>query len=124
MKIDIEESNDLAELELYEEEINDYISGNKLKITHSLLLRNILEHQQDMLRGHTAIEHHVEPEEKEVPDLAYATVRESPSDVPHPGLSGTVGKDGYEYIKWPEDDPVDWYRKANSGDVWLRWEKY
>ena len=58
MKIDIEESNDLAELELYEEEINDYISGNKLKITHSLLLRNILEHQQDMLRGHTAIEHH------------------------------------------------------------------
>ena len=33
------------------------------------------------------------------------------------------GKDGYEYIKWPEDDPVDWYRKPNSGDVWLLWEK-
>ena len=33
MKIDIRRSNDLAELELYEEEINDYISGNKLKIT-------------------------------------------------------------------------------------------
>ena len=118
MKIDIEESNDLAELELYEEEINDYISGNKLKITHSLLLRNILEHAP---RPYIEV---LIPEEKEVPDLAYATVRESPSDVPHPGLSGTVGKDGYEYIKWPEDDPVDWYRKANSGDVWLRWEKY
>ena len=38
-------------------------------------------------------------------------MRESPSDVPHPGLSGNQGKDGYEYIKWPEDDPVDWYRK-------------
>ena len=124
MKIDIEESNDLAELELYEEEINDYIAGNKLKITHSLLLRNILEHQQDMLRGHTSDVQAIIPEEKEVPDLAYATVRESPSDVPHPGMTGTIGKDGYEYIKWPEDDPVDWYRKANSGDVWLRWEKY
>ena len=109
---------------MYEEEINDYIAGNKLKITHSLLLQNILEHQQDMLRGHTSDVQAIIPEEKEVPDLAYATVRESPSDVPHPGLSGTVGKDGYEYIKWPEDDPVDWYRKANSGDVWLRWEKY
>ena len=123
MKIDIEESNDLGELELYEEEINDYIARNRLKITHSLLLRNILEHQQDMLRGHTSFDQHVELEEKEIPDLAYATVRESPSDVPHPGMTGSVGKDGYEYIKWPEDDPVDWYRKPNSGDVWLLWEK-
>ena len=35
MKIDIEESNDLAELELYEEEINDYIAGNASRLhTH------------------------------------------------------------------------------------------
>jgi len=44
---------------------------------------------------------------------------DSPSASPPPASSvGIVGQDGYE---WLQQGGATWYRPANSGFEWLRW---
>lgn len=123
IKHGIEHSQELVSLENYEEEINDLITKNKLKIPQALLLRNILERQQDECRGLTSNTKSVlsEMEEKDVPVIEEAASKLA-NENPPLNANGTVGEDGYEYVNWPAGSHNQWYRPANGKGDWNKWE--
>jgi len=123
IKRDIENAFDLAQLEESEAEIDDLIGRNRLKIPQALLLRNILERHQDEFRGLTSASNQDEIDPL-MEDLPKMVVSESPSvseQRPPISATGTVGKDGYEYTKWPADSSTQWYRLAGSNAEWKKW---
>ncbi|MAY13124.1 MAG: hypothetical protein CMB21_04885, partial [Euryarchaeota archaeon] len=127
IKNEIENADDLTQLEETEEEIDDLIGSNKLKIPHALLLRNILERQQDEFRGLTSTTGSVDQSmSKDLPEIARTAIpppskQPPPPSSPPKSTTGTVGKDGYEYTKWPADSSTQWYRLAGSNAEWKKW---
>ena len=124
IKSGIENSEQLLTLEDYEEEINELISKNKLKIPQALLLRNILERQQDECRGLTsnAAQMVTESMEKELPEIEEKTTPTVADEAPPKTAKGNVGEDGYEYIKWPKNSETQWYRPKGGKADWKKWE--
>ena len=124
IKSGIENSEQLLTLEDYEEEINELISKNKLKIPQALLLRNILERQQDECRGLTSntAQMVTESMEKELPEIEEKTTPTAADEAPPKTAKGNVGEDGYEYIKWPKNSETQWYRPKGGKADWKKWE--
>ena len=60
----------------------------------------------------------VEQEAKELPPIeAQSETQPKPSkDTP----ATSTSEDGYEWLK--TDDGIDWYRAANSGDQWVKFQ--
>ncbi|MBT6972053.1 MAG: hypothetical protein HOA04_03000 [Euryarchaeota archaeon] len=125
IKEDIEEAHDLVQLEEYEADIDELIGRNRLKITHALLLRNILERQQDTFRGLTASSSDsMIPDNmtNDLPDYTVATPASMVEQIPPMSTRGTIGKDGYEYLKWPEGSSTQWFRAIGTGEGWKKWQ--
>ena len=129
IKNEIENADDLTQLEETEEEIDDLIGSNKLKIPHALLLRNILERQQDEFRGLTSTTVSISNDStaKDLPEIARTAIPPPSKQPPLPSsppksATGTVGKDGYEYTKWPANSSTQWYRLAGSNAEWKKWQ--
>ena len=118
-----ENIHNLEELEIFEEELDNLIGHNKLKITHALLLRNFLEKRQDALRGHTSEIHGPSS-----PPVSGGMATRPPSKPPPPSrqsasVSGSqtvpivMADDGYE---WTKRDGKDVYRKPGTNE-WQKW---
>ena len=67
LKNNIEDAESLEVLEESESIINDFIEKGRLKFSHELLLRNILERQQDVFRGLTSSVSNVFDTDKDEP---------------------------------------------------------
>ena len=119
IKSEIEDAHDLVQLEESEAEIDELIGRNRLKIPHALLLRNILERQQDEFRGLTSTS---DPVVKDLPEFDKAIPDSVAEQVPPISASGVIGKDGYEYVKWPEGSSTQWFRAAGTKAVWKKWQ--
>jgi hypothetical protein len=121
-----EEIHDLGELELFEEQLDELIGNNKLKITHALLIRNILERRQDILRGHSSDIHG-----SSLPPVSGGMATPPPPSMMPPPLmqSGSGSGSGYqmdsvvmddEGYEWTKRDGRDVYRKAGTYE-WQEW---
>jgi len=64
---------------------------------------------------------------KDLPEIARTAIpppskQPPPPSSPPKSATGTVGKDGYEYTKWPADSSTQWYRLAGSNAEWKKWQ--
>jgi hypothetical protein len=116
----MEDVHELGTLEEFEEELDHLIVRNKLKIGHALLLRNQLERQQDAMRGHSRGAMPIITE-RSVSEIDIVSPKESISEPPI-SASGTIGKDGYEYLKWPVEGEQQWYRAPGTVGGWKKWQ--
>jgi hypothetical protein len=128
MQNELEEAPDNDGLEALEEEIDHLIGRNKLKIGHALLLRNQLERQQGVMRSpEHAVESKMLPSIQAPPPMDQKSPLDTESrygvdDGPPMSARGTIGKDGYEYLKWPEGSSTQWFRAIGTGEGWKKWE--
>ena len=120
LKNNIEGAESLEVLEESESLINEFIEKGRLKITHALLLRNILERQQDVFRGLTTSISNVFDSDKDEPVNKVAPPVPTTEQTPPPSEKGVVGDDGYEYLKWPAASEQNWYRAPGTED-WKKW---
>jgi len=124
IKIEIEGAQDLIRLEKSETEIDELIGRNRLKIIDALLLRNILERQQDTFRGLTSTSNSITPEKivKDLPEFDVATPAPVVEQSPPKSTGGIISDDGYEYLKWPEGSSTQWFRPAGTKAGWKKWQ--
>ena len=120
LKNNIEEAESLEVLEESESIINEFIEKGRLKITHALLLRNILERQQDIFRGLTSSISNVFDSDKDEPVNKVAPPVPKTEQMPPTSEKGVIGDDGYEYLKWPAESEQNWYRVKGTED-WKKW---
>ncbi|MGY8755312.1 MAG: hypothetical protein ACKVIR_06435, partial [Candidatus Poseidoniales archaeon] len=124
IKIEIEGAQDLIRLEKSETEIDELIGRNRLKIIDALLLRNILERQQDTFRGLTSTSNSITPDKivKDLPEFDVATPAPVVEQSPPKSTGGIISDDGYEYLKWPEGSSTQWFRPAGTKAGWKKWQ--
>jgi hypothetical protein len=111
-------------LERLRAELDDALAGEIHHVPEILEPEDITEDQTDVVEQEMAEADQPLGEAPEAPPAAIVAEgltsgADSPSASPPPASSvGIVGQDGYE---WLQQGGATWYRPANSGFEWLRW---
>ena len=123
IRTELEHEQDHSSLDSIREKIDFLVEKGKIKIEQGLLLRNMFEQKEKDMYGLLNLNNEVtKSTEKELPKIKQTPTPPVAHEAPPKTATGTVGNDGYEYIKWPEDSQTQWYRPVDGKAEWNIWE--
>ena len=123
VRTELEHEQDHSSLDSIRVKIDFLVEKGKIKIEQGLLLRNKFEQKEKDMYGLLNLNDEVtKSTEKELPKIKQTPTPPVSDEAPPKTATGTVGNDGYEYIKWPEDSETQWYRPVDGKAEWKIWE--
>jgi hypothetical protein len=123
VRTELEHEQDHSSLDGIRVKIDFLVEKGKIKIEQGLLLRNMFEQKEKDMYGLLNLNDEVtKSAEKELPKIKQTPTPPVADEAPPKTATGSVGNDGYEYIKWPEDSEIQWYRPVGGKADWNIWE--